>query len=152
MGIYIMKIREILEIENKNTDSINLFRAGLFWRCYEYSAWRFVKNIKDYRLIRRFVKIVDQDIVYLGFPDSALLDILGKVNNNYNPTLQVQKTDQSVIIHGFVEMEGFEQWKENIKKDSKKIVFEKLSPRWLDYFFVDDKVGKLSNKGFFNNC
>ena len=43
-----MKIAEILEIENANTGGINLFKEGICWKVYEKSAWRFVKNIREY--------------------------------------------------------------------------------------------------------
>ena len=43
-----MKVKEILEIENANTGSINLFKKGICWRVYEKSAWRFLKNIREY--------------------------------------------------------------------------------------------------------
>jgi hypothetical protein len=39
-----MTVKEILEIENANTGSINLFKEGICWKVYEKSAWRFVKK------------------------------------------------------------------------------------------------------------
>ncbi len=134
-----MKIREILEIENKNTDSINLFREGLFWRCYEYSAWRFVKNIKDYRLIKRFVKIVDQDIVYLGFVDNTLPEILEKANKSTSS--HIQKSDSLIIIQGFAETEGYMQWKEGIMPEPEKRVASTLR-----HCSVDPGSATINNK------
>jgi len=67
-----MRTNELLEIEKDNIDSIFLYKEGVFWRCYETSAWYFIKNIREYRVFKKFFKIVNQNIIYLGFPDSIL--------------------------------------------------------------------------------
>jgi hypothetical protein len=44
-----MTIKEILSSEGVNFDSIVVYREGLFWRCYERSAYNFVKHIKTFQ-------------------------------------------------------------------------------------------------------
>ncbi len=50
-----MKIADIIKTEN-NTN-IYLHNEGLFWRAFEYSAFAFVKNIKQYNAKKKFIKI-----------------------------------------------------------------------------------------------
>jgi hypothetical protein len=107
-----MKIKEILEIEKSNEECIHLFKEGIFWRCYEYSAWRFVNNIKDYKVFKKHVKAVGKDIVYLGFPDSVLDTIIESYNKNII-------SDSQICLDGFSKKEGFESWKAEIENQLK---------------------------------
>jgi len=75
-----MKIEEILKTEDYQ--NIYLHKEGLFWRSYEYSAYVFVKNVKKYNVKKKFVKKVDNDIVFIGFPDSTLANILNLCKHN----------------------------------------------------------------------
>ena len=102
-----MKIKDIIEIEKNNEESIYLFKEGIFWRCYEYSAWRFVKQIKDYKVFEKHIKAVEQDIVYLGFPESAL-DIIKETN------IVNKNEDNQIFINGFPGKEGFAEWKADV--------------------------------------
>jgi hypothetical protein len=70
-------INTILEIERENTDKIHLFREGLFLKAYQRSALLFLRNIKDYKVLKMNFKAADSDVVSLGFP-SSLLDTLVK--------------------------------------------------------------------------
>lgn len=42
-----MKIKDILQIEQENTDNISLLKEGIFWRAYEKSAYLFTLYIKE---------------------------------------------------------------------------------------------------------
>ena len=128
-----MKIKEILIIEKDNFENINLFKEGLFWRCYEYSAWRFFFNIKAYRVLKKYIKAVKQDIVYLGFPENILEDIMqNAVEKDYtvkkseteiimnpNPTgseaPRKDPTGNEAPVGSGTESVGFEQWKAEIE-------------------------------------
>jgi hypothetical protein len=109
-----MTVKEILEIENANTGSINLFKEGICWRVYEKSAWRFVKNIRDYRVFRKHVKAVKQDIAYLVVPESALLEILLTIETRYASSHTERKSEILIEIQGFTDTVGFEEWKAEI--------------------------------------
>lgn len=84
-----MIIENIIKIEdNKN---IYLHNEGLFWRVYEYSAYAFLINIKQYNAKKKFIKKVGGEIVFLGFPDIILVNTLDLckqndfvVNKNYS--------------------------------------------------------------------
>src|ERR1039458_8806409 len=107
-----MRIAEIQEIEKTNFESIHLFKEGIFWRGYEKSAWRFVKKIKQYRVLKKYVKGVKQDIVYLGFPENILEEILEMAGNN---GFLIEKTDTKISITKLPEDSGFEVWKSEIE-------------------------------------
>ena len=62
-----MKIEEIVKTED--SQNIYLHKEGLFWRAYEYSAYAFIKNIKQYNAKKKFIKKVGSEIVFNGFPD-----------------------------------------------------------------------------------
>ena len=70
-----MTVKEILVIESANTGSINLFKEGIFWRVYQKSAYFFTKQIKDLKVLKKFYKNVNCEVVYAGFPDTILPQI-----------------------------------------------------------------------------
>ena len=106
-----MKIAEILEIENANTGSINLFKEGICWKVYEKSAWRFVKNIREYRVFRKYVKAVKQDIAYFVVPESALPEILLTIETKHSSFHTLPKSEIFIEIQRFTDTVGFEEWK-----------------------------------------
>lgn len=60
-----MDIKEILVVEQQNTQII-LHKRDLFWRAYEKSAFLFVRNIKEFQIIKKsFYKNMIQNVVYL---------------------------------------------------------------------------------------
>ena len=66
-----MKIADIYNTEQNNNNSIYLHKEGLFLRAYEVSAYLFCKNIKKYSVIKKHYKIINKDIVYIGFPSTV---------------------------------------------------------------------------------
>lgn len=105
-----MKIEEILKLEQNNCECIILHHEGLFWRAYEQSAYRFVKHIKQYQITKKYIKSVKSDIVYCGFPQNALNDIL-QLSGNRN----IKKEEKQIVINGFEpDKDGFENWKSTV--------------------------------------
>lgn len=66
-----MTVKEIIQIENGNRNTIILLREGIFWRAYEKSAYAFSMQVHPYKPTRKWVIAVKQDVVSLGFPVSA---------------------------------------------------------------------------------
>lgn len=62
-------IKERIEREQSNCDKIYLYKEGIFYRAYERSAYLWITNICNYEIKKRYVKTIDRDIVYLGFPE-----------------------------------------------------------------------------------
>ncbi len=107
-----MKIEEILKIEdNKN---IYLHNEGLFWRAYEYSAFAFVKHIKHYNVKKKYIKKVHSEIVFIGFPDSTLTNILGLCNKN---GFVVNNSNSLITVKLPTKTEGFINWKIEIANE-----------------------------------
>jgi len=116
-----MKIKDIYSLEQSNKTSILLHKEGLFWRAYEYSAYLFVLHIKPYQVIKKFYKNIKSEIVYLGFPESALEQILQTLNNK-----SIEKKDNQIIIANYqIDNNKFTIWKNEIKlgQNSKKPEF-----------------------------
>lgn len=104
-----MKISEILTIENSNDSCIILFKEGIFLKAYERSAMRFVEKIAAYKVFRKFYKIVNTEICYLGFPISNLKELLQRKN------LSVLKdTPNFLVIPNCVSNTEFLSWKKSI--------------------------------------
>ncbi|MDO9153784.1 MAG: hypothetical protein Q7U47_08785, partial [Paludibacter sp.] len=70
-----MTVKEIVAMELANTNSIYLLREGMFYRAYNLSAMRMVSYLKPFKVNRKFVKTVQQEIFYVGFPGSTLESI-----------------------------------------------------------------------------
>jgi len=105
-----MKIEDIIKTED-NT-SIFLHNEGLFWRSYEYSAYAFVNSIKQYNVKKKFIKKVESDIVFIGFPDSTLGNILALCKQK---GFAVNKNYKLITIELKTKIEGYVKWKDEIK-------------------------------------
>ena len=51
---------------------IRLYGDGSFYRAYEWSAWLCCRYVRQNKVTRRFVKLLDSDVVYIGFPRTSL--------------------------------------------------------------------------------
>ena len=58
-----MTFREIIDREDQNTDSIWLYREGMFMKAYERSAFFAHTLIHEFKLSKRYIKIVDMDVI-----------------------------------------------------------------------------------------
>lgn len=111
-----MKIQEIINIENQNTNTIHLIKQGAFWCVYEFSAFLFKQNIKTCRVISKHYKSLNTELVYCCFPNHSLNNIL-ELSQKYH----IQKTDNHIIIKSFQSMEqNFAEWKTNIINQTKE--------------------------------
>lgn len=71
-----MTEKEILELEKDNYTTIHLHLVGIFWRAYQRSALGFCKEIRPYKMNVRSNKRQRTVVSFLGFPDSALQELL----------------------------------------------------------------------------
>jgi len=112
-----MKIEDILKTEDNQ--SIFLHNEGLFWRAYEYSAYAFVKSIKQYNTKKKFIKIVNSEIVFIGFPGSTLSNILDLCKQN---GFAANQSNSLITIELSTKKEGFKKWKNEIEiTDNNKV-------------------------------
>ena len=68
----IMTFREIIDREDQNTDSIWLYREGMFMKAYERSAFFAHTLIHEFKLSKRYIKTVNMDVISLGFPEQTI--------------------------------------------------------------------------------
>jgi hypothetical protein len=62
------------KIDNSaNHTRFTLYKEGLFYKCYNEDAMVFVKNIREYKVSKNFVKSVGEDVYSIGFPLFGLL-------------------------------------------------------------------------------
>jgi hypothetical protein len=106
-----MKVSDIFELEKVNINGCYLINEGLFWRVYEKSAFLFVKRIKQYSLIKRHYKVIDNELVYLGFPDKSLEEVLRTSNES---GFTVTRKEGLIEITGFEDINGFAEWKNEL--------------------------------------
>ncbi len=72
-----MKLKEIVGIEAISIGKTYLYKEGLFWRAYEVSAYLFVSYIKAYQATKKYYKVVEDDVIYIGFPHSQIKRVSG---------------------------------------------------------------------------
>ena len=92
---------------------IRLAKIGEFYRAYNHSAWLFQTFVTEYKVCRKYIKSLKEDVYYIGFPEKNLIaNIDGR---------QYAKTD-----HGFditlrddeqPDEDAFPLWKDTIKAE-----------------------------------
>jgi len=50
-----MSIQEITTIEDQNTGEIRLHKEGIFWKAYQQSAYLFTREVKVFKVYRKWV-------------------------------------------------------------------------------------------------
>jgi len=105
-----MKIEELQKIEDNQ--NIYLHYEGLFWRAYNYSAYAFSNNIKQYAAKKKFIKKLGHDIVYIGFPSSVLSTILEICKHK---GFSINQNNNLINIKQKNKLKGFENWKNALK-------------------------------------
>lgn len=88
-------IKERIEKEQSNTDKIYLHKEGIFYRAYERSAYLWLNHICNYEIKKRYVKTINEVIVYLGFPMSVLENKIGNHTYRVEPDYAVVELGES---------------------------------------------------------
>ena len=86
-----MTVKEIIEQELKNKNSIYLLKEGIFWRVYNQSAMRLCSYLQSYKVNVKYIKKVQQDLYYCGFPDAFLDKIIQKAKEKGYETNQINE-------------------------------------------------------------
>lgn len=56
---------------------IRLVKCGEFYRAYNHSAWLFQCCITEYKVMRKYIKTIQEDVYYIGFPEKSLFGNIG---------------------------------------------------------------------------
>jgi hypothetical protein len=109
-----LKTENILLVEESGENRINLVRDRLFWQAWNKSAFLFATHIKQYRVHKRFIQKVSQDVAWLGFPSSAL-SAIQKLAEEKGFSFE-QKSADHIIIGNVTQTSGYEKWWNGIVK------------------------------------
>ena len=92
---------------------IRLIKSGEFWRAYNHSAWLFQCCIAEHKVMRKYVKALQSDIYYIGFPDKSLFGNIGERKSEKTELgFDVTLTDEEIP-----DEEGYETWKASVKTE-----------------------------------
>ena len=108
-----MTVKEIIELEEHNTDKIYLLKEGIFYRAYNESAMRLSSSFKPYQIHSKYIKNVNQTIYYCGFPLIVLEKLKEWAKTNGYGFAEEEK--QAVITCKNPVAEDYEKWKEKYK-------------------------------------
>lgn len=115
-----MTVKEILQIESTNTSTINLFKEGIFWRAYNQSAMRLCNCLQTYKVNIKYIKKVEQDIYYCGFPVTYSDKIIQKAKEKEYEVIRINEK-QMEIKNVPIETIAYDEWKTNYKKKSRTL-------------------------------
>jgi hypothetical protein len=110
-----MTKQEIINFEQTaNGGTIVLVKEGLFWRAYDQSAYLLCKLFwPDLKVNGGFVKTVNRDIYYVGFPEGSLqAKVLDKLPAT-PPCRLLQQSDNLITIGDVPKLEGYEEWRQS---------------------------------------
>lgn len=114
-----MTQKEILEHEEPSSTVVHLYREGLFWKAYEYSAYRFIFGINRFKASKKYVKTVAEEVVSIGFPVTSL----GKFSELFDIVTSSEK--QMTIVPKNIHSEvSFEDWKASVISNEAKLKTE----------------------------
>lgn len=65
-------IKEKLKAEVRNDRTVRLWPEGTFYKAYERSAYLFANQVRQYEVRKRYVNVVGQNVVSIGFPQTVL--------------------------------------------------------------------------------
>ncbi len=108
-----MSIAEIYKQEHNNRSSIVLRKEGIFWHAYETSAFLFVRMIKGYQPGKKHYKIIDQEVVSIGFPDSGLEQLISVAMEIRDSN--IERGENLITVHfSDPDISEFSVWKEGV--------------------------------------
>lgn len=115
-------IKEILAAEVKTDHSIRLYRdGGLFYKCYERSAYLFVHQVREYQAMRKYFKVCMGDVVSVSFLQKTLPTLACQYVENADGTV-------SIPVETEIDEQQFLKWKEQVPLWSPKPVSDSPLP------------------------
>lgn len=110
-----METKEIYETELNNQDSIYLYKEGMFWRAYQHSAYFTVRDLKSCTPLRKTVKKIKAELVYIGFPDTVLTDFLTRAADQ-GLTVKLAE-EKRIILSGCRDLDNYALWVESLRAE-----------------------------------
>ena len=105
-----MTKQEILEREDAQSTTIHLYKEGIFWKAYEYSAYRFVFGILKCKPKKQRFKETSTEMIHIGFPLTSL-------DTHQDSFRLISKDENTCTIEpvDFLPQMTFEEWKNSIE-------------------------------------
>lgn len=113
-----MEMKEIVAIEAKNKSDIHLHKDGLFWRAYNVSAYQFAKYFRPFKVNKKMVKHLKEEIAFLGFPEKTLLEITKEAEQQQ---YELRKSETHIQIIGLPTIMGndYSDWLKKLPLNEK---------------------------------
>ena len=117
-----MTVKEIIELEEHNSDKIYLLKEGIFYRAYNRSAMRLNTSFNPYKVHSKYIKNVNQEIYYCGFP----LAVLEKVKQwaIENGFQVIAENEKIIAIQNVPANDNYTKWQEQQNLVVKEPVFQ----------------------------
>ncbi len=106
---------QIVKFETEKPNGVvRLVEANGFYRAYNHSAYLFHQAIARHKVTKKFVKNINQQLVYIGFPVDKLLERIGarshkKTEFGYDVELAVDELPSD---------EGYDKWRETVPTEA----------------------------------
>lgn len=99
---------DIVKFEDEApANTIRLVKSGEFYRAYNHSAWLFQCCIAEHKVMRKFLKKLNCDIFYVGFPEKSLFNNIGERKS----TKTEYDFDIELLMEEIPNEEAYEDWK-----------------------------------------
>ena len=107
-------IKEILQEERTRENTcLVLFLEGKFWKAYERSAYALTR-LYNFKPSKRFIKLVGEDIISVGFPQEQLPKYL------HNAVVDESGKMCRATVQCVYEQQAFEEWKASARINEPK--------------------------------
>ena len=121
--------------QSKDLQKVYLYKEGVFWIAYEQSAY-LVSQVKALKPTKKFVKTIGQEVVSVGFPDTALANVLLSFR-------LISQSDTHVVAESSqaIELSAFEAWKSELPlRTAENVISELPILKKLRIFSLADKT------------
>ena len=138
-----MTTKEKLEIERNNDNFIKLYKEGIFWRAYNVSCMLFTQYFKNYKIIKKYIKYLNDTIYYCGFPETILATILDTFTKQAISYRYIN--EKEIIIENLtIQKLNYDEWQNNISidNDTKKIFND---TKKINFDIKDDIISQIIN-------
>ncbi|MDR0982704.1 MAG: hypothetical protein LBM07_05630 [Culturomica sp.] len=85
------------KIDSEKPSSLNLYKEGMFWKAYNYSAYNFSRLVKVYVVKKKYVKEMKSEVVSVGFPDKMLKEFVFRMQELCG-NLDVSETEVGGVL------------------------------------------------------
>lgn len=136
------------KISHVNPNEVKLYKEGVFWVAYEQSAY-YVWQKKGYKATRKMVKMLGQEIVSIGFPQSSYETF------QHSITAVLEKDEPYFKIFSLekaIDADAFQRWKAALPFTRELISSQKVKAGTEDtadflYLFEPEKCAKEELSG-----